>query len=933
MSALPPRSGPVSLPPVHRRVAATLVLLSAIAGGQLTFGPPKEVSDFIFQPDHVLAHDMDGDGDLDVLAAEGGGAPVRVLWWENNGTGSFGNGREWTWGAIESKVIALTDFNLDGLPDVWIQGLPSSSIAPDDTIQRRFLIALADGAGSFQPPAPLIDERVPWGPGDTIVCDTNLDGRPDIVTPDRHYLATATGGFAPGILMPESVAYLGYDQDDMEPVDLDEDGDLDLLVASIANTFAVQVMWNPGTGTFSDPVPYAPLDQEASYRSVAACSDPAGGGGRALLVLSVQDTGGTFESTLGLYRLTPEGTVDWVTTIILPDGDEQHWRSWDRLTHDKESGRSFLGSISGPLSGVAPVSEVFEIVWSGDDLALTAAVSHTGAAIYPSITAQHLNGDPFADLLVAIPSPSGVARGATDQITWHPGTADGGFVPEPQHVGEPAMGQILCHAGDIDGDGSPDILVGGYPSLWPQGGAHELAWYRNIGDGSSFERRTIENDRKRTRVIAVDDITSPKPGGGSWPTGRMDLLVETFDFSDDPWQGTLRFEWLLQDESGVFHRTTLTSEPSTGLADPRYGDWDGDGTDDLVYSVDGGHAGPQVVWRRGTASGFEVARVLLNTAQHARSLVDLDRDGDLDLLCFGTLFVGLESCWCENDGDGAIATIRHLGGDIEPLEVDLDGDGHDDFTDHGFIVFSRPGVNFERPGHVQPSLDPTGLDLDGDGDPDLVYAVPVSGFSGYSALGWWENRGEGNFLIPGSTPPMLPVADAQWSIRNQQTLADMDGDGTPDLVVVSSYAPRVEWIRITRKPAPTVFIDWMAGHGLTGHSAGPLFDFDGDLRSNWDEFAFGGQPAAPDPAHSGMPSIRRNGHALALSFLRRIDAAVIGIAYPVMQSTDLLGWEPWTGSFDLSPAAGGYERISFPLDPEEPRSFFAVEPTGPPSGQ
>ncbi len=920
---------------MSHRTLSFLILLPALAGAQVSFGPSQEVSDFIYQPDHVLAHDMDDDGDLDVIAAEGSGAPVRVLWWENDGNGTFGNRREWAWGELDSEVIAITDFNLDGKPDVWIEERPSDTLDQDGMTQRRFLIALADGAGCFHEPTLMIDETVLWTSSETVVCDTNLDGRPDIITPDSHHLATASGSFAPGIPMPESAAYLWLDRGDVTPVDLDDDGDLDLLATSIFNELATQVMWNLGSGAFSDPVAYAPLDQTSSYRQVIPCIDPSGGGGRTLLVLTIFGSNEAISDSLTLFRLTTEGTALLVTSIDLPSADDSTWRSWNGLSCDLESGRNFLGLVTGPNSGGAPVSELFEVVWSGGNLALTPSVSHPGVVAYSPVAVRDLDGDPFPDLLLPIPEPTFTAQAAADQIVWHPGTSDGGFAQEFHRVGQPALDRILEHAGDIDGDGAADILVGGYPPLWIPGGAHELAWYRNNGTGDSFERLPIEVGRKRVAVVGVKDVTSSKPGGGSWPVGRMDLLVQTYDYEEGSQTGILRFEWLLQDESGVFHRTTIASEPATGLVDPNLSDWDGDGTDDLVYSRQlSPSSGPQLVWRRGINEGFQAPEILLGSEETLEGVIDIDWDGDLDLLLLGSLFsadFGGESYWCENDGTGTIVALHRLNRTLDPLGVDLDGDGHEDFTQNGLVIFARPGVTFESPTNLPYAPKLTGLDIDDDGDIDLIQSVPSTGVSGYNALGWWENRGGGSFFVPSSSPPLLPIAGLQWGIRDQQMLADVDADGTPDLVVVSSFTPRIEWFRITRTPAPSAFTDWMAGQGLFGHSAGPLFDLDGDLLSNWDEFAFGGQPTVLDPTHPGMPSIRRNGPILSLSFLRRSDAADIGLNYTVMQSAELLNWSLGPETFELSPTAEGYERISFPLDPNEPRNFFTVAPGGPSS--
>ena len=175
------------------------------------------------------------------------------------------------------------------------------------------------------------------------------------------------------------------------------------------------------------------------------------------------------------------------------------------------------------------------------------------------------------------------------------------------------------------------------------------------------------------------------------------------------------------------------------------------------------------------------------------SFVDLDRDGDLDLVSG------------ENDGnfnfysnDGSNNFTEQTGGN-NPLDgfdvgylstpsfVDLNGDGDLDLVsgenDGNFNFYSNDGSNnfAEVTGSSNP-LDgfdvgnwsaPSFVDLDGDGDMDLVSGEETGNFKFY------RNDG-GNFSeVTGSNNPLDGFDVGTWSTPS---FVDLDGDGDLDLV-------------------------------------------------------------------------------------------------------------------------------------------------------
>jgi hypothetical protein len=214
------------------------------------------------------------------------------------------------------------------------------------------------------------------------------------------------------------------------------------------------------------------------------------------------------------------------------------------------------------------------------------------------------------------------------------------------------------------------------------------------------------------------------------------------------------------------------------------GDMDGDGAPDLVV---GGSDGVQVLRNDGHGTFTQLAVRNVGTEIWAVAVADLNGDGALDVAA--TAFVGTTLFVLTNRGDGTFdpAAAYPTGINVSDVTIaDLNGDGSPDcavadstgstgtvsvLLNHGDGTLAPrvsydPGVPF---GNVTRRV--AAVDLDGDN------AVDLAATTSYDVVSLFANAGGGAFA-PARTAATGDGPDAIAA-------ADVDGDGTPDLLVTN----------------------------------------------------------------------------------------------------------------------------------------------------
>lgn len=369
--------------------------------------------------------------------------------------------------------------------------------------------------------------------------------------------------------------------------------------------------------------------------------------------------------------------------------------------------------------------------------------------------------------------------------------------------------QNIPNAADIDCNGLPDVFLG---RLVGTVSRYEVDGY----DAAGAPRLRFVTDR-------FEDIEIVAQFGSLHGANTLTLVDIDGDGDLDLFWGDF-FEagLLVIENTGSCERPNLRNTPlpfprndpvqTSGYNAPAFGDVDGDGDQDLLVGVIGGAfnlartTADNLYFYEQTAPGHFVLRTRRFVRQidvgseSIPVLVDLDGDGDLDLLVANKLspddLTTSRIIEFRNEGSPTQPAFREVGpwplaGSFHdaPAFGDLDGDGDLDMllgswsrhvalyrNDGGpreprFVLVDSTWITITRGSNTTPAL----VDIDGDGDLDLV----VGEASG--ELNFYRNDGDAR------APRFELVTDRFLEIdvgrRSVPAFADLDGDGDYDLIV------------------------------------------------------------------------------------------------------------------------------------------------------
>jgi hypothetical protein len=802
------------------------------------------------QPVAVAVTDVDGDGKTDIVTANGSGNNVSVLRNLSTGgvlnVGSFAAPASFAVGPNPSG-IALADLDGDGKPDVV-------TINQSDINRKVSILRNVSTVGSIS-----FATEVDLAGADTgeklAVGDLDGDGKPDVVagsyigqTVSVYRNASIAGSITTNSFAAPVVFAVGGRVHTVAIGDLDGDGKPDLAAVTELPS-KLSLFRNTSTpGSFTTSSLGTRIDFASGNNAVGVAIADLDGDGRPDLAAGNFD-----DNTVGIYQnvmpfggapvivTQPASSTNYLGTTanfsVTATGSSPLSYQWYFNTNNPVPNATnailSLNNVQTNQAGTYAVlvTNAYGLVWSSNAV-LTVILAPTNVPIITSfspgagaagtnVMITGLNFSPVASgntvyfgavkAVVTAASTTNLAVTVPAGATYAPITVTvsglTAFAPSPflptflsgGSLGSASLaarvdlasgsGPLRVVVGDLDGDGKPDMVVLNYS-------AGNVYVYRNLSTNGTLAAASF-----------ASPVVLPLAGAGS----------------------------------SVF-----------GLA---LGDLDGDGRLDIVV---GGFSLNRVSLFQNisspgslTAGSFATpVNIPVSGAPTAVAVADLDADGKPDIITAN--ISGNTVSILKNIGSGgtisagSFAAPVSFATGINPNNVvvaDLDGDGRPDLAtdnqsdpNHKVSLLRNLGVvgNISA-NSFAPAVDLAGADagetltagdLDGDGKPDLV----VGSYNGQT-LAVYRNTGTPGSLAANSFA--APVVFAVGAKVHTVAVGDLDGNGKPDVAVVTELSSKLSLFRNTSTPGSFTTsslgtrIDFASGNNAVGVV---IADLDGDGR-------------------------------------------------------------------------------------------------------
>jgi hypothetical protein len=274
-----------------------------------------------------------------------------------------------------------------------------------------------------------------------------------------------------------------------------------------------------------------------------------------------------------------------------------------------------------------------------------------------------------------------------------------------------------------------------------------------------------------------------------------------------------------------FDRMVIDPEVSNNGHKPKaIGDLDGDGKPDLVAWTNG----QGLNWYEAPTWAKHPIHVTTEACDEDAQAVDLDGDGDIDLVVSGIHW--FENPLRQGKSPAAGPWKAHKIAEIYSHDLivgDIDGDGMIDIAASSAILLQRGPDNWVQVAHsqVQRGEDGTALgDVDGDGDLDLLAPTPGKPYT----LAWFENplpRGK-----PGQDIWPRHVIGPGYD-RMAIAVADLNRDGRRDVIMAPMYQNGgLRWYKAPSDPKSSAWAEHTIDGSFNNIHQGSIqvADIDGD---------------------------------------------------------------------------------------------------------
>ena len=437
----------------------------------------------VINPTSVFAADVTGDGHVDVLAASS--SDDKIVLFENNGAQNF-SGRVVSVDADYPWAVFAADVDGDSDLDVL------SASYSDDKIAWYENDAESEGSFTERQVGHVAEADEPYR---VHAVDVDGDGDVDLLSASQNddkiawYENDGEENFTPRVIVDaDSGAAKADGARDVHAVDVDGDGDVDVLSASYVDD---KIAWyeNDGAENFTPRVivdASSGTDRADGAGSVYALDVDGDGDVDVLSASYVDDKIAWYEND-GAENFTPRVIVDANSGAARADG------AWDVHAVDLDGdgdvdvlSASYVDDKIAWYENDGEENFTARVIVNGD----SGAARADGAR---SVHALDVDGDGDVDVLSASQSD--------DKIAWYENDGEENFTPrvivDANSGAAKADGAWDVHAVDLDGDGDEDVLSASYVD-------DKIAWYENDGEENFTARVISVSVGEPVAVTAVD---------------------------------------------------------------------------------------------------------------------------------------------------------------------------------------------------------------------------------------------------------------------------------------------------------------------------------------------------------------------------------------------------------------------------------------------